>query len=335
MKKVSVIIPCRNEVKYIGQCLDSVLENDYPNNDLEILVTDGMSEDGTREIIKDYSGKHPCIKLLDNQQKITPAALNIGIKYAEGEIIIRMDAHAKYPENYISILVKYINELDCDNVGGLWETLPGGEGIIARSIAVATSSPFGIGNAWYRIGVDQIREVDTVPYGCFKRELFDRIGVFDEELIRNQDDEFNARIKKNNGKIFLIPEIKIKYFARKTICKMTKMFFQFGFFKPLVNIKIGKPATLRQLVPPLFILYLLSLILILMLKPDIFLLALSVLAIYFIISVLYSLVNAIKHKQLIFAILLPIIFFLIHTSYGFGYFAGLINYLIIKPLSNI
>ncbi|MCK4678880.1 MAG: glycosyltransferase family 2 protein [Bacteroidales bacterium] len=334
MKKVSVIIPCRNEVQYIGQCLDSVLKNDYPFHDLEILVIDGMSEDGTREIVRNYFEKHPFIKLLDNPRKITPAALNTGIKHSKGEIIIRMDAHARYPNNYISVLVHYLNELDCDNVGGLWETLPGGEGIIARAIAVATSSPFGIGDAWYRIGTNQIREVDTVPYGCFKRELFDRIGLFDEELIRNQDDEFNARIKKNGGKIFLIPGIKIEYFARDTIRKMIKMFFQFGCYKPLVNIKIGKPATLRQLVPPLFVLYLLSLILILVLKPDIILPALSVLTIYWIISALGSLVYAIKHKKSTFTILLPIIFFLIHSSYGFGYLAGIINFLILKPLSN-
>ena len=334
MKKVSVIIPCRNEVQYIGQCLDSVLKNDYPFHNLEILVIDGLSEDGTREIVRNYFEKHPFIKLLDNPRKITPTALNIGIKHAKGEVIIRMDVHARYPENYISVLVHYLDKMDCDNVGGLWKTLPGGEGMIARAIAVATSSPFGIGNAWYRIGVERITEVDTVPYGCFKRELFDRIGLFDEKLIRNQDDEFNARIKKNGGNIFLIPEIKIEYFARDTIWKMIKMFFQFGCYKPLVNIKIGKPATLRQLVPPLFVLYLLSLILLLVLKPNITMPAILVLAIYWIISVLCSLVYTIKQKQLTFAILLPIIFFIIHTSYGFGYLAGIIIFLILKPLSN-
>lgn len=326
MKKISVIIPCRNEVQYIGQCLDSVLKNDYPFHDLEILVIDGMSKDGTREIVKKKSEKHLFIKLLDNPCKITPAALNIGIKHAKGGIIIRMDAHARYPDNYISVLVHYLDEMDCDNVGGLWETLPGGEGIIARSIAVATSSPFGIGDAWYRIGTNQIREVDTVPYGCFKRELFDRIGLFDEELIRNQDDEFNARIKKNGGKIFLIPEIKIEYFARDTIWKMIKMFFQFGCYKPLVNIKIGKPATLRQLVPPLFVLFLLIWVILLIINTPFVIPASIITSSYLILTVYFSMINAFKNKDYRLLFILPWIFLLVHLSYGIGYILGLLIY---------
>lgn len=326
MVKVSVIIPCRNEAQYIGHCLDSVLKNDYPYNELEILVIDGESEDITEKIVRGYSNKFPFIKLLENPKKIVPFALNIGIRHAKGEVIIRMDAHAQYPVNYISTLVYYLEYLKCDNVGGLWETLPGANSRIAKTIAKATSLPFGIGNAWYRIGTNKIRQVDTVPFGCFHRDLFRKIGMFDEELVRNQDDEFNARIIKHGGKIYLIPSIKIGYYARESIGKMAKMFFQYGFYKPLVNLKIGKPATVRQLVPFFFVMYLVFAAVFTVIVPSSAVKAFGLFFLYLIISELYSIRISLKEKEMTFLFLLPLVFLLIHLSYGLGYIAGIFRF---------
>jgi len=257
--EVSVIIPCRNEEKFIAQCLYTVFENDFPAKKMEVLVVDGRSEDKTRSIVKRLISSHSNLLLLDNPLKITPAALNIGLKNARGDIIIRMDAHARYPKNYISSLVYHLKSLHADNVGGVWDIKPGANTILAKAIALASSSRFGIGNAYYKLSGQKLKEVDTVPYGCYPKEIFKRIGYFDEELIRNQDDEFNARLRKHGGKIFLIPDIKIEYFARPDLKSTVKMFYDYGLYKPLVNFKTGRIISVRQLVPLFFVFYIISL----------------------------------------------------------------------------
>jgi len=335
MPEVSVIIPCRNESNYIEQCLKSILQNDFDQNNMEILVVDGMSEDGTREIVKNYTGQDSKIRLIDNPLKITPAALNIGIKNSTGKIIIRVDAHAEYPSDYVSKLVGYLEKLDADNVGGQWITLPSENTLKAKAIAAAMSSVFGIGNAWYRLQSTKIREVDTVPFGCFRRNLFDRIGFFNERLIRNQDDEFNARIKKNGGKIYLIPEIKIRYFARDKLNLLMKTFYQYGFYKPLVNIIIGHPATIRQLFPPVFVLFLLLCIPLALIFPLIKVPVLTVVLLYVALNLFFSVLISTKGKEYRITFILPVIFFLIHVSYGTGYLFGLFKFVLFKPFSKI
>ena len=196
---ISVICPIYNEERYIGKCIDSVLEQDYSKEDMEVLFVDGMSTDRTREIVVEYAGRYPFVRLLDNPGRIVPAALNIGIGAAKGEVIIRLDAHAIYPKNYFSVLVRKLNELRADSVGGVCRTLPVRDTSVCRAIAMALSSSFGMGNSYFRIGATKEMCVDTVPFGCFRREVFDKIGLFDEELVRNQDDEFNGRIVKNGG----------------------------------------------------------------------------------------------------------------------------------------
>ena len=192
---VSIIIPCRNEEKFIGKCLDSIIAQNYPQDKLEVLVVDGRSTDGTKEIVEEYAQKYPFIKVLDNPRKIAPTALNVGIKGAKNEIIIRMDAHNVYEKSYVSKCIKYLRESNVDNVGGIWVTLPGDNTIIARSIALALSHPFGVGNSYFRIGSKKPRLVDTIPFGCYRKEVFKEVGLFNENLIRNQDIELNLRIK--------------------------------------------------------------------------------------------------------------------------------------------
>ena len=254
---ISLVCPIYNEEKYISGFIDSILQQDFPKDEMEILFIDGISTDQTRDIIKGYMEKHSDIHLLDNPHRYTPYALNIGIQAATGDIIIRLDAHAKYPQDYIKSLLRYKNELpNAQNVGGICVTLPCKDTNIAIAISKVLSSPFGMGNSYFRTGTDSIREVDTVPFGCFSKSLFERIGYFDTDLIRNQDDEFNGRIINNGGKIYLIPSIRIEYFSRDKISKIRRMFFQYGLYKPLVNKKLGAPATIRQFFPLLFLLFL-------------------------------------------------------------------------------
>src|SRR5438445_2856747 len=178
---VSIVVPCRNEAKYVGRMLDSILANEYPRDRLEVLVVDGRSDDGTRDVIMDYAGRHAVIQLIDNPMRTTPCALNLGISRARGAIIMRMDAHAYYPPNYIADLVAWLEQSDADNVGGAWLTVPADATATARAIAAVLAPPFGIGNAHYRLGTNEPRDVDTVPLGCFRRVVFERGGMSDEE----------------------------------------------------------------------------------------------------------------------------------------------------------
>jgi GT2 family glycosyltransferase len=259
-----------------------------------------------------------------------PYALNEAIRKSGGEVIVRIDAHSEYPRDYLSSLVSKLYELDADNVGGSWITLPSVNTLEAKLIAECTSNPFGIGNAYYRLDTETIRQVDTVPYGCYRREVFEKTGLFDTDLVRNQDDEFNARLINAGGKIYLVPHIKIKYYARDKIRKMITMFYQFGLFKPLVNLKIGKPATLRQFFPFFFILFIMGLIITPLINKSLFFAGLIVLLIYFIFGALFSFKTVFRKKNVAYLILMPIVFFLIHISYGTGYLLGVVRFQIFK-----
>ncbi|HBF87355.1 MAG TPA: hypothetical protein DDX39_01845 [Bacteroidales bacterium] len=324
---VSIIIPCRNEEKFISNVLENILSQTYDKSKLEVIVADGISDDCTADIVKEFADKYSFIKLISNPYKIVPHALNMAIKASVGEVIIRMDAHSEYPSTYIERLVECLFSLNADNVGGVWINTPNSNSTKDISIAEALACPFGIGNAHYRTGTKEIKQVDTVPFGCYKREIFEKIGFFDQDLVRNQDDEFNARLIKNGGKIFLIPDVEIVYYPRKTIGKLIKMFYQYGLFKPLVNKKVGSPATTRQLVPPLFFLFLLTIPITLFFGKTLFLISLIFLSFYVLTNLIFSLLLSIKKHRLIMLFVLPIIFFSIHISYGYGYIVGIFKFL--------
>ena len=319
---LSVICPIYNEEKYIAKCIESILNQDYPKDDLEVIFVDGMSTDKTRDIVNEYTSKYPFIKLIDNPQKIVPPAMNIGIKESKGEIIIRLDAHAEFPSQYFSRLTKALIDLNADNVGGVCLTLPTSDNIIPTAIANVLSSKFGMGNSTFRVGCKEIQEVDTVPFGCWHRDIFEKIGYFDEELIRNQDDEFNGRTIKNGGHIYLLPDVEIKYFARDKIYKVYKMFYQYGLFKPLVNKKLGSPATIRQFFPPIFVSGLLLGFILSLIFPILSIPYLSVICLYILLATYFS----IKIGNNILVILTQIyIYFVVHMGYGLGYIKGMFN----------
>lgn len=325
--RLSIICPIYNEEKYIARCIESIMAQDYPKDDLEVLFVDGMSTDRTREIIASYLPQSPYLRVLDNPQKIVPPALNIGIREAKGDIIIRLDAHAIFPKNYFSELVKNLSALGAENVGGVCRTLPVDDTPICVGIANVLSSSFGMGNSYFRVGAKDVMEVDTVPFGCFHREIFDRIGYFDEELIRNQDDEFNGRIIKNGGKIYLLPHLVIDYYARDSIKKVYNMFYQYGLFKPLVNKKLGSPATIRQFFPLLFVLGLLLGPFTFFISRWFVLVYLAVILLYFSLATYYSFKDSHSLKQVIIQ---DGIYFVVHFGYGWGYLVGLFKLLFKK-----
>jgi glycosyltransferase involved in cell wall biosynthesis len=329
---VSVIVPCRNERRYITKCLDSILANDYAADRIEVLVVDGASGDGTRDVLQDYAQRWPQIRWLHNAAGTAPAALNIGIRQARGDIVMRMDAHCQYPDRYISALVGWLERSDADNVGGLWRILPGSDSFVARAIAVALSDPFGAGNAYYRIGTGGPKWVDTVPFGCYRRSVFERIGLFDEELIRDQDDEFNQRLLRFGGRILLVPEVTIDYYARDSIRKVARMHYQYGYFKPLAAWKARRIGTLRQVIPATF---LVSLVSTLLLVPWLVTARWALVGILgaYLVALLFSVVRNVPRNGLGVSALLAMVFPAIHFSYAFGSLRGL-TYVFVRAVSD-
>ena len=327
-KFITVIMPCREEENYIGRALASILANDYPQDCLEVLVVDGMSTDGSRKIIAGFARDYLFVKLLDNPQKITPAALNIGIAQAKGDIIIRVDAHSTYPSDYLSSLVAWQEKTGADNVGGRWRILPGSDTPMARAIAVGLAHPFGAGKAYYRIGTSVPRWVDTVPFGCYRREIFEQVGTFDKDLVRNQDEEFNLRLRKYGGRTLLVPDIVVDYHARESLPKLRRTYYQFGYFKPLVARKLGFVLEPRQIAPSLMVLALAVSLLLGCWLPILGGLGLAALAAYVLADVFFSL-GAGRQQGLAVIICLFLVFPTLHFSYGLGFLKGLMDFLVL------
>lgn len=328
---VSILIPCRNEEAYITGCLDSILNSDYPQERLELLVADGMSSDRTPEILASYAARHPSVILLDNPRRTTPAALNVAIRAASGDVVIRMDVHVLYPPDYIRRLVEGLEETGADNVGGVIQTVPADDTPTARAIALGMSHPFGVGNSHFRTGSRLRRAVDTVPFGCYRREIFDRVGLFDEELIRNQDDEFNFRLIRRGGRVLLLPEVSCRYFARRSLRQLSRMYYQYGYFKPLVARKVGRVMTGRQLVPSLLVATLVG-----MGGLGLWLPAAG--AAFALISATYagfvlgcSTLGA-RGQGLRCGMVLAAVFPVLHFSYGVGFLRGIYEHLLVRAL---
>ena len=257
-KTVAVIIPCYNEEKHIAKCLDGLLAGDYPHELLDIVVVDGMSADKTREIVREYCEKYACVRLLDNPRRLKPIALNLGIRNTTSGIVIRIDAHAEYETSYISKLVAGLDKYEADNIGGIRETVTGGSPI-QQCMAAMVSHPFAIGNSYWRIAPGEKAEprvVDTVFCGCYRRGVFDRIGLFNEYLIRTQDKEFNARLVAAGGKIVLDPDIRCCYYSRTGFGSYLKWNWvgAYWLFQASLYTDI-KMLSLKNYIPMLFTLY--------------------------------------------------------------------------------
>jgi len=322
---VSVVIPCRNEENYISLCVNSVLNNNYPQELTEIIIVDGMSDDNTLNIIKKFTENHNNIHLIPNDEKTTQWALNMGIKKSRGDVIIILGAHAELGENYIYGCVEFLkhnDEVAC--VGGLVENVFDNEN--SRIIGLAMSSKFGVGNVHFRTA-SKSAYVDTVAFGAYKREIFDKIGLFDEDLVRNQDDEFNYRITKNGFKIYLNAELKLRYFVRSSFQKLFNQYFQYGYWKVYVNKKHKTITTLRQIVPSLFVAFLVLGFIASYTGIYMRFLYRLMIFLYIVLSVRSGLYKVDKISEL-----LKFMFscFILHISYGSGYLLGIFDFLIMK-----
>jgi cellulose synthase/poly-beta-1,6-N-acetylglucosamine synthase-like glycosyltransferase len=254
MLSVSIIIPCYNEKMRIRLLLDAIYAQTFPRNLMEVVLADGMSTDGTKEIVSDWSRLHQDLrlKLLENEKQIIPAALNQAIENTSNDVIIRLDAHSHPYPDYVTRTVSALDADVADNVGGLWVIKPGSDTWIARSISLAASHPLGVGDALYRHG-KKAAYVETVPFGGFRRELWVKLGGFDETLLTNEDYEFNSRILKSGGKIWFDPDIQSVYYSRSTLSGLARQYWRYGYWKYRMVKRYPDTIRWRQALPPAFV----------------------------------------------------------------------------------
>lgn len=320
---VSIVIPILNEEKYIDKCINSVLNQDYPKEHLEVVLVDGDSEDNTVKIINLYIEKYPFIKVFNNPEKTVQYALNIGVKGAVGKYIVRMDAHAEYSNDYVSKCIEYLEETKAQNVGG--PMIAKGKNNVQQVVSAAYHSPFALGGGKFHIeGFEGY--ADTVFLGSFKRQYLLDIGLYDERLPRSEDDDLNFRISESGGKIYITPKIKSIYYPRDSYKSLFKQYYEYGVWKVAVIKKHKKPARISHLIPMLFVLYLVSFgILSFFFKP-VFYTFISILSLYVILDAYFSFsnkyINSFKnHFKLMY------VHFLLHLSYGFGFWQGIFKFM--------
>jgi glycosyltransferase involved in cell wall biosynthesis len=313
----SIIVPCYNEESTIGHLLDAVFAQTYPHEQMELVISDGMSTDRTREVIAVFQSEHPDleIQVVDNVKKWIPISLNQAIKNSRGEIIIRLDAHSMPIPEYVERCVSAHLSGKGENIGGVWEIRPGANTWMAESIAFAAAHPLGVGDALYRLNAKE-GAVDTVPFGSFRRALLDKIGMFDESLLSNEDYEFNTRVREAGGKVWLDPAIRSVYFSRGTLGQLAKQYARYGFWKLQMLKRYPHTLRWRQALPPLFVLSLFALIVLsLFIGLARWLLA-AQLILYFSALGLAGLQLAFQKRKPFLIIGLPLAIATMHTSWG-------------------
>lgn len=316
---VTVVMPVRNEAEFIARSLGAVLAQDYPPDCLEVLVVDGESDDGTREVVDAFveNDRGIPIRVLTNERRIVPEGLNRALAVARGAVIVRVDGHCLIASDYIRRCIQTLRSSGAACVGGAMSTV--GDSKIARAIALAQSSPFGVGGVAFRTGARQAGPVDTVPFGAYRRDVFDRVGTFDTELVRNQDDEFNYRLNRRGELVWLDPTIRSTYYSRASLRRLWRQYFEYGFYKVPVIQRHGI-GSVRHLVPAAFVggIATGAVASAVFRRP----LWLAVVALpYLVIDIVASLLTARRDRSLI--PLLPASFAAIHTGYGLGFLLGI------------
>lgn len=326
--KVSAVLVVRNEERYIKQCIDSILASHFPVDELELLVVDGMSSDRSREIIAESARHHPNVRLLDNPARITPVGLNIGVKNARGAYIVILGAHCEYPPEYISTCVRELERTGADVVGGTLVTRPGAATAMAEAIARATEHRFGVGNSSFRLGRGE-KFVDTVPYGMYRRELFERLGLFREDLVRAQDFEFNSRVRAAGGRLYLISRPTITYYNVPTFRAFLRQAYNKGIWVARSWFGTASSFCLRHAAPAAFVSGLAILFTAGVILPPAAKLGLALLGIYLLLAIASALQVASKVRYagnaLTIATLLPIVFLGYHVTYGIGTLVALLS----------
>lgn len=254
--------------------------------------------------------------------------MNVGIAQAKGDIIMRMDSHSTYPPNYISSLIEWQEKTGAENVGGVSHTVPGGDTPMAKAIALGMSHPFGVGNVSFRLGASNPRWVDSVPFGCYRREIFEQIGLFDEDHVRTEDDELNLRLKKNGGRILMIPDLIVEYYSRESLPKLWRMYYQYGYFKALVARKLGWVLRLRHIIPSLLVFSLAACFLLSWWFPVPKQLGLLILSVYFLADLIFAGVAGWRQGFAV-AACLTLVFPTLHFSYGIGFLKGLVDFFLL------
>lgn len=320
---VSILIPVHNEAAYIHRCLQAVLAQDYPADLMEVWIADGMSSDGTREIINDYTRHNPNVFLVDNPGRIVPTGLNLLIPKAKGDIIIRVDGHCVIASDYVTNCVRHLREKGVDGVGGPMHTI--GEDFVSETIALAMSSRFGVGNSSFRTETGQTKLADTVPFPAYTRAIIEKVGLYDEELVRNQDDEYNYRIREAGGKILLAGDVRSTYYSRGTLAKLWRQYFQYGYWKVRVLQKHPRQMSPRQFVPLAFVLSLIVTGILAFTLPWGWIFLVAILGVYLLTNLAASFA-AIKKQGLNLLGLLSLAFIIIHLAYGTGFLLGLYRF---------
>jgi glycosyltransferase involved in cell wall biosynthesis len=319
---VSIIVPIRNEHKYIKSCLDAILAQDYPAELLEVIFVDGMSDDGSREIITSYMATHSHLRLLDNPKQIVPPAMNLGIRAAQGEIIIRVDARTFIAPDYVSKSVHYLQNGKAVGVSGPQRA--NGTNYVTKAIALTMNSPFGMASV-HRY-VEQGRYTDTFYLGAYHRRTIEQAGFFDEKFVRNQDYEFNYRVRKKVGKLFCSPDIQSTYTGRAGLVALWRQYWQFGYWKTRTIWKHPGSMKLRHLVAPMFSTSLLITGAMGLVWAEFRYLFGTIVGLYLLANLTASLTE-LRTASPGFLLLLPLIFGIMHISWGFGFLWGAITLL--------
>lgn len=328
-KTISIIIPCYNEEKYVGECLDSIINQTYPYELIEVIVVDGNSNDKTIDIVQGYTSLFNQLIILNNPDKITPISLNIGVKKSTGDYIVILGAHSYIKNNFIQIAVEELNLSDAVCVGG--PIINQGNSFIGNAIALAMQSVFGVGNSSFRVSSKR-QYVDTIAFGIYKKEIFKLIGYFDETLIRNQDFELNQRIIQNGRKLLLVPEIQSYYYNRDSLIKLYKQYYNYGFWKERVVTKNLQSFKLRYQIPLIFIIAIISLGFGGFVNNSLWTYLSYLIILYIIISILNSFYLGLKNS-IRYIPVLPIIYFVLHFSFGFGFLSSFLKQLFLLKKS--
>jgi succinoglycan biosynthesis protein ExoA len=319
---VSVVMPVRNEATFIGRSLHAVLAQDYPSERMDVVVADGMSTDGTRQTVESFQTRHPELKLINNPGKIVPTGLNLAIAEARGEVIVRVDGHCEIANDYVRRCVEHLLNDGVDGVGGPLETI--GETSLARVIAIAMSSVFGVGGAAFRTKTKTIL-TDTVAFPAYTRSIIERAGPFDEELVRNQDDEYNYRLRKMGARILLASDVRCRYYGRSSLTSLGRQYFQYGYWKVRVLQKHPGQMQPRQFVPPLFVGACLIFLLLLPLTPVAGYFLAAAVGSYAAANLTASILALRKNKYRLLP-LMPVVFAILHVAYGLGFLTGLVKF---------
>lgn len=318
--RVSIIVPCYNEQSTIRLMLEAFRAQTFPPDQMEVVIADGMSTDGTRDEILAFQRTFPDLEVcvVDNTDRSIPSGLNRAIQAARGEIIVRFDAHSKPYPDYVANCIKAHDAGQGDNIGGVWEIHPGAQTWTANCIAAAASHPLGVGDAMYRLAATA-SEVDTVPFGSYRRTLIEKIGAYNELLLTNEDYEFNTRIRKAGGRVWLDPSIRSVYFARSTFMELLRQYWRYGFWKWRMLRRYPDTLRWRQALPPLFVLSLLGLVLLAGFIPFFrWVLAAEVL-IYLFVLLLAGAHAALKHRKPFLLPGLPMAISIMHVAWGSGF----------------